>query len=77
MKTWLTIGALFATFIATEMNAMAEEKLRKNERYCLETGGRGGGSRLCRYETMAQCIASKTGNSDNCYQNPGWGWKGK
>ena len=76
MKTWVTAGALCAAFIATQTAAMAEEKLRKNERYCLEvSGGRGGGNQplLCRFETMEQCLQSKTGNTDRCGPNPAWG----
>lgn len=41
-------------------------------RYCLVEGGfRGsGGSTLCRFNTYAQCMASKTGWSDYCIINP-------
>ena len=75
MKTWLTACAVLLAFIATQTSAMAAQNLRKNERYCLESsGGRGGGTQplLCRFETMAQCIQSKTGNTDRCFENPAW-----
>jgi hypothetical protein len=45
-------------------------------RYCLlersggGSGGTGGEAMLCRYNTWAQCMASKTGNSDTCIINP-------
>ena len=32
----------------------------------------GGGGTLCRYQTLAQCWASKTGPSDFCYPNPAY-----
>ena len=76
MKTWLTAGAVLVAFIATQTTAMAAQKLRKNERYCLEASvGRDGGSQplLCRFETMEQCLQSKTGNTDRCAENPAWG----
>lgn len=52
--------------------ALAQEPLRKNERYCLEerSGWRVRQPLLCRFETMAQCIASKTGPWDQCILNP-------
>jgi uncharacterized protein DUF3551 len=67
-------GALIAALAAVQ-GASAQERLRANERFCLEAsgGGRGGGSGgsfICRYETMAQCLASKTGQSDRCMLNP-------
>jgi hypothetical protein len=57
------------------MKADAQQSLRKNETYCLQAGaggGQGGGDTplLCRFETLAQCEASKTANSDWCMLNP-------
>lgn len=37
----------------------------------------GGGGTLCRYQTMAQCWASKTGSADFCYPNPAYRQPGK
>ncbi len=79
MKMWLTASAVLLAFIVTQTSAMAEQKLRKNERYCLEAmgGGLGGGTQpfLCRFETMAQCLQSKTGPTDRCTENPAWGYR--
>jgi hypothetical protein len=68
--TVLTLVLLVPT-----MKADAQQPLRKNETYCLQSGaggGRGGGDAplLCRFETLAQCNASKTANSDYCMLNP-------
>jgi Protein of unknown function (DUF3551) len=57
------------------MKADAQQKLRKNETYCLQAGaggGQGGGAPplLCSFETLDQCLASKTTNSDICMLNP-------
>jgi hypothetical protein len=65
-------AALVAAFAGT---AAAQERLRANERYCLETtdgGPDGGGTSplMCRFETLAQCIASKTAQADRCMLNP-------
>jgi hypothetical protein len=73
MRILAIAGALFAVLIAAQTTASAQERLRSNERYCLEaSGGRGGGPQplLCRFETMAQCRASKTGPTDRCMLNP-------
>ncbi|HEV2000202.1 MAG TPA: DUF3551 domain-containing protein [Xanthobacteraceae bacterium] len=68
-------AALLAALAATGSASAQDERVRPNERYCLEPidggqGGGGGGSFICRYETMAQCLASKTGQSDRCMLNP-------
>ena len=63
---------IFLGAVLTEANA--QERLRKNERWCLEVRERGGGGAplLCRFETFEQCIASKTTIGDTCMQNPAW-----
>jgi hypothetical protein len=63
MKTLTLFGALLFGLVVVQASAEARESLRKNETYCLESsqggGSDGGGTFLqCRYETMAQCIAS-------------------
>jgi hypothetical protein len=68
-------AALVLTLLATAMKADAQERLRKNETYCLQAGagaGQGGGGAplQCSYETLDQCLASKTANSDTCMLNP-------
>jgi len=74
MNKLAVAGALIVALAAVH-GASAQERLRANERYCLESAGGGdnggsGGSFLCRYETMAQCIASKTTQGDRCMLNP-------
>jgi hypothetical protein len=46
--------------------------LRTNERYCIEMAEQGGGAGApqCMFETLAQCITSKTSPSDRCLSNP-------
>lgn len=72
----LVIGGAIVASLAAAHGAAAQP-LRANERYCLETadGGRAGGSGplLCRYESLAQCMASRTGQSDRCTLNPALG----
>jgi hypothetical protein len=75
MKTLTLFGALLFGLVVVQASADARESLRKNETYCLESsqggGSDGGGTFLqCRYETMAQCIASKTSQGDLCSLNP-------
>ena len=67
-------GALIAALMAVQ-GASAQERVRANERYCLESSegagrGGGGGSMLCRYETWEQCVASRTTPGDRCMLNP-------
>jgi hypothetical protein len=69
-KPLVLFAALFAALAATA--ASAQQPVRANERYCLESYGPRGGTApwLCRFETLAQCIASKTAPGDKCYLNP-------
>jgi hypothetical protein len=61
------------TGIASEAFAQVQTPVY---RYCLlersggGSGGIGGEAMLCRFNTLAQCMASKTGNSDTCIINP-------
>jgi hypothetical protein len=45
---------------------------RANERYCIEMAEQGGpaGPPQCMFETLAQCVASKTAPNDHCMLNP-------
>jgi len=74
MRILAIAGAVFAVVMVVQTAATAQERLRKNERYCLEAqgGGRGGGSQplLCRFTSMGQCLASRTGPGDRCMLNP-------
>ena len=67
-------AALTLALLVPIMNADAQQPLRKNETYCLQSSGGadGGGGMplLCRFETLAQCNASKTANSDYCLLDP-------
>ncbi len=79
MTRSIFFAALTFALLVPAMNANAQQKLRKNETYCLQAAGgpRGGGGEplLCRFETMAQCIASKTSNGDQCMENPEIGFR--
>jgi hypothetical protein len=74
MRTWIFAGALVAGVVGLDAQAVAQQTKAPVYRYCLvESGGgfrAGGGSTLCRFNTWAQCIASKTGISDYCIVNP-------
>ena len=74
MRILAIAGAVFAVLIAAQTAASAQERVRSNERYCLEAsgGGRGGGTQplLCRFTSMGQCMASRTGPGDRCMLNP-------
>lgn len=69
VMNWLWFAA--SAFVITASAAFAQSPVPANQTYCLEV--RDGGGRhppLCRFTTMAQCIASKTGQSDYCTLNP-------
>ena len=68
MKAAIVPAAMMALGLATP--AAAEP--RSNERYCIEMAEQGGpaGPPQCMFETLEQCIASKTGPSDHCMFNP-------
>ena len=75
MKILLVAGALLAAAIGMQGVTFAQAQKAPVYRYCLLEGGggtRGGGGQMmtCRYNTLAQCMASKTGNSDTCIINP-------
>ena len=67
---------LMLALLALSARATAQEKPRKNETYCLQTAGgeNGGGAPLqCNFETLEQCLASKTANNDTRTLNPAIG----
>ena len=68
MKAAILSGIGFALSLAT----IATAEPRANERYCIEMAEQGGpaGSPQCMFETLAQCIASKTAPNDRCMLNP-------
>jgi uncharacterized protein DUF3551 len=67
MKAAIVSAAMIVLDIAPSMAA-----LRANEQYCIEMAEQGGpaGPPQCMFETLAQCVASKTGPSDRCMINP-------
>jgi hypothetical protein len=75
MKILFVAGALLAVVFGIAGTAFAQVQAPVY-RYCLlersggGSGGTGGEAMLCRYNTWAQCMASKTGNSDTCIINP-------
>jgi hypothetical protein len=73
-KAILAAGVVLAATFSMQMEAVAQSKAPVY-RYCLQENpiGRGGlGQTLCRYNTLAQCWASKTSPSDLCYLNPAY-----
>ena len=69
MKTFLIATAAASCLFAFAANA--QTTVPANQRYCLEVRDASGPHPLlCRFTTMEQCNASKTGNSDACMINP-------
>jgi hypothetical protein len=75
MKILFAASALLAVTIGIGSATFAQAQNAPVYRYCLLEGGggpRGGTGQMmtCRYNTWAQCMASKAGNSDSCIINP-------
>jgi hypothetical protein len=74
MKIGFAAGALLAIIIAMQGVTFAQVQKAPVSRYCLleRIGGGGFGSEMmtCRYNTLAQCMASKGAISDTCIVNP-------
>jgi hypothetical protein len=68
MKAAILSGTMIALCLAAPSSAAP----RANERYCIEMAEQGGpgGPPQCMFETLAQCIASKTAPNDRCMLNP-------
>jgi len=60
----LAAGALFCS--------AASAQQARVYKYCLESGPRNFPLLTCSYETMQQCLASKTAPYDRCMINPQW-----
>jgi hypothetical protein len=72
MKLLIAAGALALGLAGMQAPAFAQGTKAPVYKYCLqEMGGFRGGSGqiLCRYNTLAQCWASKTSPGDLCYIN--------
>ena len=68
--TRLLLPVAFA-LSAIAASVQAQAPLPANQRYCLETRDAGGSyPLLCRFETLDQCYASRTGLTDWCMLNP-------
>jgi hypothetical protein len=70
--------AAIAVLAVTGMSVPASaQQPASSYRYCLQESGGGprggGGTLLCRFNTYAQCMASKTGWTDFCILNPSYG----
>jgi hypothetical protein len=75
MKILFVAVASLAVTIGIEGTTFAQAQSAPVYRYCLlerSSGGPGAGgeSLLCRFNTLAQCMASKSGNTDTCIINP-------
>ncbi|MEX2129508.1 MAG: DUF3551 domain-containing protein [Xanthobacteraceae bacterium] len=72
MKTLILTGAVIASVSGFHAQAVAQGA--PIYRYCLqESGGRDGNSMTwCRFDTLAQCAASRNGSADFCYPNPAY-----
>jgi hypothetical protein len=71
MKTLIAAATLAAAFVG--LQTAAEAQRAPVYRYCLieYLGPRGGGGTIwCRYNTLAQCLASRSSPSDSCFLNP-------
>jgi hypothetical protein len=68
MKYPILILAALAPLAST---ALAQTQVPANQRYCLEVrDATGPHPLLCRFETLEQCHASRTGGADQCLLNP-------
>ncbi|HLL26469.1 MAG TPA: DUF3551 domain-containing protein [Xanthobacteraceae bacterium] len=74
MKAAILLGTAMALATAT----FSEAAPRANERYCIEMAEAGGpaGPPQCMFETLTQCIASKTAPNDRCMENPWFAARG-
>lgn len=75
MKTLMITGAFIALAIGMQAEAFAQSKKPNAPVYqwCLLEGGgyrSGGGGTLCRFNTFAQCLASRNSFADTCIINP-------
>jgi hypothetical protein len=61
-----------AAMIVLCLAAPGTAEPRVNERYCIEMAEQDGpaGPPQCMFETLAQCVASKTAPNDRCMINP-------
>jgi uncharacterized protein DUF3551 len=72
MKTFALAVTTATALIAMSGVASARQTVPKSQTYCLEStmGPSGALMNNCMFSTMAQCIASKTAQGDQCSLNP-------
>jgi len=76
MKYAILAALLAGGMAAADSRALAQQPVRANERYCVEVLDKTGlHPWLCRFETYAQCVASKTSPGDRCWLNPHLGFQ--
>jgi hypothetical protein len=72
MKAIIGTGILAAAAVGLFQVPASAQTPVSAYRYCLMSGGSRdtSGMVLCRYDTLAQCMASRNGFGDTCYINP-------
>ena len=72
MKAMIAAGVLVAAAVGLFQIPASAQTPSSAYRYCLMDGSHRDtvGMVLCRYNTLAQCMASRNGFGDTCYINP-------
>jgi hypothetical protein len=72
MKALIASGVLAAAAVGLIHTTAFAQTPVSAYRYCLMSGSHRGtaGMVLCRFDTLAQCMASRDGFGDTCYINP-------
>lgn len=72
MKALIASGVLVAAAVGLLQTPATAQTPSSAYRYCLMSGSHRdtAGMVLCRYNTLAQCMASRNGFGDTCYINP-------
>lgn len=72
MRALIASGVLVAAAVGLLQTPATAQTPSSAYRYCLMSGSHRdtAGMVLCRYNTLAQCMASRNGFGDTCYINP-------
>ena len=72
MKAMIAAGVLVAATVGLFQTPASAQTPSSAYRYCLMSGSHRDtvGMVLCRYNTLAQCMASRNSFGDTCYINP-------
>ena len=72
MKAMIAAGVLVAAAVGLFQIPASAQTPSSAYRYCLMSGSHRDtvGMVLCRFDTLAQCMASRNGFGDTCYINP-------